>query len=83
MAPLAIGLFRGQGDSLPARVGLPKRNNEEIGAVQWPRRASPEAFICSKQLLLRTKAINGELRLAAERFRLATIELFRGTLISD
>jgi len=68
---------------LPPGAGLSKRDNENIGTVQKPQRASPEAFIRSKQLLLRTKAINDELRLAAERFMLATIELFRGTLAPE
>lgn len=81
MAPLAAGLFRDQGVSLQACVGLSKRDNVEVETVQRPRRASPEALIGSKQLLLRTKAINGELRLAAKRFRArrGTIELLRDT----
>ena len=81
MALLAFGLFRDQGVSLQACAGLSKSDNTGIGTAQRPRRASPEALIGSKQPLLRTKAINGELRLAADRFRArrSSIELFRET----
>lgn len=83
MAPLAFGLFRGRGVFLPTCVRTSKKDNEEIGADQWPRRAGLKRTFAALQLLLRTKAINGELRLATARFRLrrGTINLIIGSLV--
>ncbi len=51
------------------------------GQSKGPEGRALKHSSASLQLLLRTKAINGELRLAAERFRTrrGTLELIRGT----
>ena len=78
MTALAFGLFRGRDGFLQACVRTSKKDNEEIGTGQRPRRAGLKRASAALRFLLRT-CINGEPLVAVARFRLCrvAIELFR------